>query len=147
MKNVEEYIDQIAEPQHQNKMKEIIDWTIHEFPTLQAKIAWNQPMFTDHGTFIIGFSMTKKHIAAAPERAGLEYILDDLELAGYSCTKELFRIKWNQEVDYALLRKVIAFNIAEKKRLYSFLAQIKSAPFQERILLYLLIKPPCSSCS
>ncbi|MCQ4950818.1 hypothetical protein NE646_14380, partial [Bittarella massiliensis] len=42
------------------------------FPDLTPKIAWNQPMFTDHGTFIIGFSAAKAHLAVAPERAGIQ---------------------------------------------------------------------------
>lgn len=32
-------------------------------------IAWNQPMFTHHGTYIIGFSAASKHIATPPDRA------------------------------------------------------------------------------
>ncbi|QCB29216.1 hypothetical protein [Corynebacterium endometrii] len=32
---------------------------------LGCHIAWNQPMFTHHDTFIIGFSHAKKHMAAA----------------------------------------------------------------------------------
>jgi uncharacterized protein YdhG (YjbR/CyaY superfamily) len=34
---------------------------------LKEEIKWNQPMFSDHGTFIIGFSIAKEHIAVAPE--------------------------------------------------------------------------------
>ena len=38
-----------------------------KFPQLKEENKWNQPMFNDHGTFIIGFSIAKGHIAVAPE--------------------------------------------------------------------------------
>ena len=70
-------------------------------------IAWNQPMFTDRGTFIIGFSVTKKHLAVAPERAGIDRFSDKIMQAGYSHSQELIRIPWDKPVDYALLEKII----------------------------------------
>ena len=53
-------------------------------------------MFTDHGTFIIGFSVAKKHLAVAPERAGIERFSDDILQAGYTHSKEILRIGWTQ---------------------------------------------------
>ena len=32
-------------------------------------------MFTDHGTFIIGFSIAKHHLAVAPERVVIQHFL------------------------------------------------------------------------
>lgn len=78
------------------------------------KIAWNQPMFTDHGTFIIGFSIAKHHLAVAPERAGIIRFSDEIVQAGYEHTKELIRIRWDGPVDYSLLEKMIEFNIMDK---------------------------------
>ena len=71
-------------------------------------------MYTDHGTYIIGFSASKKHISVAPERAGMRQFENELAAAGYEATKEIFRIKWNQPVDYDLLRKIVMFNIEDK---------------------------------
>jgi uncharacterized protein YdhG (YjbR/CyaY superfamily) len=45
-------------------------------------------MFTDHGTFIIGFSVAKHHLAEKPE-------FDKIVKAGYDHTKELVRIRWD----------------------------------------------------
>ena len=84
------------------------------FPQLVPKIAWNQPMFTDHGTFIIGFSAAKQHLAVAPERAGIERFSQEIKQAGYDHTKELIRIRWDGPVDYSLLERLIAFNLLEK---------------------------------
>ena len=39
------------------------------YPELELRIARNQPMFTHHGTYIIVFSATYRHMAMAPEHA------------------------------------------------------------------------------
>lgn len=71
-------------------------------------------MFTDHGTFIIGFSVAKHHLAVAPERSGINHFSDEIVTAGYDHTKELVRIQWDSPVDFSLLEKMIEFNILDK---------------------------------
>ncbi|MFC3803904.1 iron chaperone [Cohnella sp. GCM10012308] len=109
-----EYLARIDDPSHRARVEEVFEWILKKFPSLVPKIAWNQPMFTDHGTFIIGFSVAKPHMAVAPEKAGMLRFADDIVQAGYSSTKELVRIRWNDPMDYALLEKMIAFNMADK---------------------------------
>ncbi|EEG79089.1 iron chaperone [Dethiobacter alkaliphilus] len=108
-----EYLARIDNPQHRARMEEVLRWVTKKFPQLRPKIAWNQPMFTDHGTFIIGFSVAKYHLAVAPERAGINHFSDEIVKAGYDHTKELIRIKWDNSVDFSLLEK-IRFNILDK---------------------------------
>ncbi|MBM7657706.1 uncharacterized protein YdhG (YjbR/CyaY superfamily) [Sporolactobacillus spathodeae] len=91
-----------------------MNWVTEKFPSLEPRIAWNQPMFTDHGTFIIGFSVAKHHLAIGPERAGIVRFSDEIVQAGYDHTKQLVRIRWDSPVDFSLLEKMIAFNISEK---------------------------------
>ena len=67
-----EYLMQMKVPQHCARMAEVLEWVGRTFPGLEPRIAWNQPMFTDHGTFIIGFSASAGHLAVSPERAGME---------------------------------------------------------------------------
>jgi uncharacterized protein YdhG (YjbR/CyaY superfamily) len=43
-----------------------------------------------------------------------------VEETGYSLTKELFRIKWTDKVDYALLYSIVAHNIESKKDFTKF---------------------------
>ena len=71
-------------------------------------------MFTDHDTFIIGFSVAKLHLAVAPEREGINHFSDEIVQVGYDHTKQLMRIQWNSPVDFSLLEKMIEFNIFEK---------------------------------
>ncbi|EJL20530.1 hypothetical protein PMI05_05767 [Brevibacillus sp. BC25] len=71
-------------------------------------------MFTDHGTFIIGFSVAKHHLAVSPERVGITRFSDEIVQAGYDHTKELVRIRWDKPVDFSFLEKMIEFNILDK---------------------------------
>ncbi|PYZ96148.1 iron chaperone [Alteribacter lacisalsi] len=114
METFEEFIQQIDHPDHRDRMEEVLGWVKEKYPQLEEKIAWKQPMFTDHGTFILGFSVSKKHIAVAPERVAIDHFSDQIKQAGYDHTKEIIRIKWNQQVDYALLGNMIEFNIKDK---------------------------------
>ncbi|MES9744210.1 iron chaperone, partial [Priestia megaterium] len=40
--------------------------------------------------------------------------------AGYSATKGLFRILWTEPVNYELLKKIIEFNMLDKKDCSTF---------------------------
>jgi uncharacterized protein YdhG (YjbR/CyaY superfamily) len=109
-----EYLTHIDNPQHKARTEEVLAWVSKKFPNLMPKIAWNQPMFTDHGTFIIGFSIAKHHLAVGPERAGINQFSDEIVQAGYDHNKELVRIQWKSPVDFSLLEKMIEFNIMDK---------------------------------
>lgn len=115
-----EYLSNIDNPQHRTRAEEVFGWVIKKFPNLIPKIAWNQPMFTDHGTFIIGFSIAKKHMAVAPEIPAIDRFSDDISAAGYDHSKELIRIQWDNPVDFSLLQKIIEFNISDKAECTTF---------------------------
>ena len=66
-----EFLAKIENPTHRERTKEVLTWVRMQFPDLVPDIKWNQPMFTDHGTFIIAFSIAKQHLAVAPEKAGI----------------------------------------------------------------------------
>ena len=115
-----EYLARIEDAQHRARMEEILSWIAQKFPSLAPKIAWNQPMFTDHGTFIIGFSIAKQHMAVAPEKVVIDRFSREIVQSGYDHTKELMRIRWDVPVDYTLLEKMIAFNILDKANCVTF---------------------------
>ncbi|MED4055900.1 iron chaperone [Niallia taxi] len=109
-----EYLEKIDNSLHRERTEEVLSWVAENYPNLVAKIAWKQPMFTDHETFIIGFSIAKHHLAVAPEKVVIERFSNDIKESGYDHTKELVRIKWEKPVDFSLLAKMIEFNIADK---------------------------------
>ncbi|WKL01759.1 iron chaperone [Paenibacillus amylolyticus] len=120
METFAEFIARIDNPEHQARTEEVLNWVTEKFPKLKQKIAWNQPMFTDHETFIIGFSVSKQHLAVAPEKAGINRFSEEITQAGYDHTKELVRMKWKQEIDFSLLERMIEFNIADKAECSTF---------------------------
>ena len=108
------YLAGIDHPDHRERTGEILAWVANKFPDLEPQIKWNTPMFTDHGTYIIGFSTAKQHMSVSPEVAGITRFANDIAEAGYSATKGLFRIPWKKPVNYELLEKMIEFNIQDK---------------------------------
>lgn len=120
MQVFQEYLDKIDNPVHRGRTQKVLDWVIQQFPRLTPRMAWNQPMFTDHGTFIIGFSISKHHLAVSPEQAGMIYFYDEIIKSGYEQSKMLFRIKWDDPVDFSLLTRMIAYNISDKAECKTF---------------------------
>jgi uncharacterized protein len=120
MKTFEDFLETINNPEHQSRTKEVLDWITATYPHLAQRIAWNQPMFTDHGTFIIGFSVSKQHLAVTPEQAGIEHFTDEIKHAGYQHTKMIIRFPWSKPVDYKLLARMIEYNISEKQNCTTF---------------------------
>jgi hypothetical protein len=120
MKDFQMFLDSMREPDKRERMENILKYVKEKFPQLKEEIKWNQPMFSDHGTFIIGFSVAKGHIAVAPEALVISLFEKEIEEAGYSHTQGLLRIKWTDKVDFDLLDKIIAYNIENKKGMTSF---------------------------
>ncbi|MBN2877803.1 MAG: DUF1801 domain-containing protein [Bacilli bacterium] len=120
MKVFEELLSKITIEEHRTRMKEILDCIHNKYPEMIPVIKWNQPMFTDHGTFIIGFSVAKNHISITPEKAGMIEFKDSIQEAGYSQTEMLFRIRWDDTVDYDLIYRMIDFNRTDKAETTAF---------------------------
>lgn len=114
------YIAGIDNPDQRNRTEEILTWVASKFPSLEPQIKWNTPMFSEHGTFIIGFSTAKQHLSVSPEEAGIAHFADDIAQASYSSTKGLFRIPWNKPVNYELLENMIEFNMQDKAEYTNF---------------------------
>ncbi|QSX09212.1 DUF1801 domain-containing protein [Alkalibacter rhizosphaerae] len=115
MKEFKDFMDAIDDPAKRERMEKIFEHIAEQFPSLETEVKWNQPMFVDHGTFIIAFSIAKQHMAVAPERVALDKFEEAIQKAGYQRTKELFKIRWKDEVDYDLLDDIIRFNMEDKK--------------------------------
>lgn len=120
MKVLTEFLAGIDNPSHRERIEEVFTWIKNNYPNLKTELKWNQPMFTDHGTYIIGFSLSKKHMSVAPESVTMSHVEEDIVKAGYDYTTEIVRIPWNQPVDYSLLEKMIDFNIQDKVNCTTF---------------------------
>ncbi|MGD9887458.1 MAG: iron chaperone [Bacilli bacterium] len=110
----------ITKTEQQLKVEQLFQWILTKYPHLTLVIKWNQPMFMDHGTFILGFSFAKDHIAIAPEKHTMDLFRDELMDNDYQPTSMMFRIKWNQDVNFDLLAKILDYNIKSKQNDDSF---------------------------
>lgn len=120
MTTFESYLNGIIEPDKRIRITELLDHIKSKYPTLNEEIKWNQPMFSDHGTFILGLSMSKGHISVAPESKTMRHFEMQIQSSGYTFTQELFRIKWTDDINYDLIDSIIEYNIADKKDITTF---------------------------
>ena len=119
MTTLNEYLEKLPDD-NAERMNEIFNWIMSKYSNLEPKIAWNQPMFTHHGTFIIGFSAAKKHMSVTPEAQVMPLFADKIKKAGYEQTKMLFKIMWSEQINYELLSEMIEYNIADKAECTTF---------------------------
>lgn len=120
METFDEYLKAIDDEEMKQKLSDIYQHVEKVFPDLGKRIAWNQPMYTDHDTFIIAFSAARNHISVAPEKAALRQFKEEIEGSEYDLLKETFKIKRAQPVNYDLLDDMIRFNIEDKKDCTTF---------------------------
>lgn len=120
MEVFEAFIRDIEPAAHKERMIGVLTWVHDNYPQLKPEFKWNQPMFTDHGTFIIGFSVSKAHISVAPERDIEESFSVRIKELGYTHGKKLIRLPFSKPVHYELLQEIIDFNIADKAECMSF---------------------------
>ena len=114
------FIDDILNPEHKQRVIEVLNHVSETFPQLQKRVAWSQPMFTDHGTFIIAFSLAKKHLAIAPELAGIQHFAERLDKAGIAYGSMIIRMPWDKAFDYELLDDMIRYNLEDKVNCMTF---------------------------
>ncbi|WP_368645166.1 iron chaperone [Alkalibacterium putridalgicola] len=120
METFDEYLKAIDDEEMKQILSDIYQHVEKVFPDLGKRIAWNQPMYTDHDTFIIAFSAARNHISVAPEKAALRQFNEEIEGSDYDLLKETFKIKRAQPVNYDLLDDMIRFNIEDKKDCTTF---------------------------
>ena len=115
-----DYIESIRNTNVRKNLESIFNWVDNNYPQFKPVIKWNQPMYTHHDTYIVGFSKAKAHLNIGLEERYVPLFLEDIKKAGYQNTKMLVQIKDNQEVDYNLLKKIIDFIVEDKKDVQSF---------------------------
>ena len=120
IKTLDEYLATISNADNRARMVDVLVWVGLTYPELELRIAWNQPMFTHHGTYIIGFSAASKHMAMAPERATMIRFEPVMRERGTDFGKMFARQPWDKPFDYELLDAFIQHQIAEKHDVTSF---------------------------
>ena len=117
---LDEYLATIPDDDNRERMVDVVVWVGLTYPELELRIAWNQPMFTHHGTYIIGFSAASKHMAMAPERATMIRLESVMREHGTDFGKKFARQPWDKPFDYELLDAFIQHQLEEKRDITSF---------------------------
>lgn len=120
IKTLDEFLATIPNDDNRARMLDVLVWVGLTYPELELRIAWNQPMFTHHGTYIIGFSASSKHMAMAPERATMIRFEPVMCERGTDFGKMFARQPWNKPFDYELLDAFIQHQLAAKQHVTSF---------------------------
>ena len=120
IKTLDEFLATIPDDDNRAQMLDVLVWVGLTYPELELRIAWNQPMFTYHGTYIIGFSAASKHMAMAPERATMIRFEPIMRERGTDFGEMFARQPWNKPFDYELLDAFIQHQLAEKQDITSF---------------------------
>ena len=117
---LDEYLATIPNDDNRARMVDVLVWVGLTYPELELRIAWNQPMFTHHGTYIIAFSAASKHMAMAPERATMIRFEQVMRERGTDFGTMLAHQPWTKLFDYELLDAFIQHQLAEKQDITSF---------------------------
>ncbi|WP_315311427.1 DUF1801 domain-containing protein [uncultured Actinomyces sp.] len=120
IKTLDEYLETIPNDDNRARMVEVLNWVTECYPELELCIAWNQPMFTHHGTYIIGLSAASKHMAMAPERTTMIRSEPVMRERGTDFGKMFARQPWDKPFDYELLDAFIQHQLKEKGDVTSF---------------------------
>lgn len=108
-------------------LRTVLEWVCENHPELDTRIAWNQPMFTHHGTFIIGFSAATQHLCFTGEQVAQEKFRSAFTKRGYKCTKKLVNLPIDKPLPFDLIGDVIALQMELKKDITSYWLPAKIA--------------------
>ncbi|KWZ72571.1 hypothetical protein HMPREF3198_01929 [Winkia neuii] len=111
----EDFVEAVPAGEPRDKYRSLLEWVATEFPELEPVVKWNKPMFTLEGTFIFGLYSATKHMSVAVEGNIFKEFLPAIDASGYTHGKKLFRIRYDQPVDYALLKRILSRQIEDKR--------------------------------
>lgn len=114
------YLEKIEDEKDRKKVREVYKWIEDQFPNLQREVKWGTPLYSHHGTFIIGVKPARKYFSINPESEGIDVFSDKIKKAGYTHEKMTYKIKYSDEVEYGLLKEIIEYNIEDKKDAVKF---------------------------
>ena len=120
IKTLDLFLATIPNDNNRSRIVEVLNWVAEHYPELELRIAWNQPMFTHHGTYIVGFSAASKHMAMATERATMIRFEPVMRERGTDFGKMFARQPWDKPFDYELLDALIQHQLEDKRDFTSF---------------------------
>ncbi len=119
---INEWIELIKNDFQRERIIEINNFIQKNFNNIKTEIKWNQLFYllSKNGTFILAISISKNHISFAPENVAIKKFENEFKRNNYVYTKNIFKVDNNKNIDFELVKRIIKFNINDKKDLLSF---------------------------
>lgn len=111
-KSIDEYISTFPK-ETQIVLEEIRKTIKEEAPNAIEKISYGMPTFYLNGN-LVHFAAFKNHIGIFPAPSGINAF--EKELSKYKTGKGTLRFKYDEEIPYDLIRKVIKFRVKENQK-------------------------------
>lgn len=111
---IPQYIQSFPDEQ-QKKLNEIYEIIQKAAPMTTEKISWGMPTFVYHGN-LVHFAAAKKHIGFYPSPSGVAAFQNELGDLRYS--KGCIQFPYDKPLPAELIRRIIAFRIAEQESLF-----------------------------
>nr|WP_234005740.1 DUF1801 domain-containing protein [Lactobacillus sp. CBA3606] len=116
----EPFTTAITDTTHRKQVITVLNWVSTTFPELAPRYAWKQPMFTQHDTFIVGFSVAKPHFNIALEKTTLDHFAPQISASDDRVTTMLWQVAYGHPVNYSLLQQAIQYNLDTKQTMTTF---------------------------
>jgi uncharacterized protein YdhG (YjbR/CyaY superfamily) len=113
--SLDEYISAIKDPKKEKIFRGVIEKVKKMSPGIEISMKWNNPMAVLDDKFVIGFSAYNDFISVGLEGKESEKFAKEITDSGYSKNIYTFKIKWDDEINYSLLNKIVNFSISDKK--------------------------------
>ena len=109
MNPIENYILQTPKDR-QEVLTELYHFIQELVPEAEEKLAYGMPTFYLKGN-LVHFANAKKHIGFYPTPSAISHFQE--ELKPYKTSKGAVRFPHNQELPWSLIKKMVAFRVAE----------------------------------
>lgn len=108
---IDRYIAEFP-PDRQKRMQELRALVRRLVPDAEEAIAWGMPTFRVKKKNVFHFSAAKHHLGLYPGPDALVFVRDDIE-GRYTYTKGSLHLPWDEDIPEDLIRKLLAYTIAE----------------------------------
>lgn len=109
---VKMYFDQVENIESRGKVVDLYNQLVAIDPDLSTLYAWNSPMIKYKESFNCGITVAKAHFTIAFDPEALEFFKERIIANGYGLNLKTFKIKYDQQIDFELLREMVLFSIA-----------------------------------
>lgn len=109
------YFEKVEDIANRQKVENLYNQLVGLDPDLNILYAWNNPMIKYKESFNCGITVAKAHFTIAFDSVALEFFKERILEAGYGLNLKTFKIKYNQEIDFDLLREMVLFSIELRK--------------------------------